>query len=178
MFSDIVALGSATWTVAILTLFAAKIVIRPEEKFLRPLQRSFRAYCLPGSDDQSWSQPELQGLYDKLSILPERERLSVAPQSEFGVQVKLILSHRRCSTLSDLAAEAFPEAENLFELTGKLFDEESIRVQLASVEHFSKYDQSMAAISSSVNGHVYLIVGCETTGISRGDDPLKAIYQE
>jgi hypothetical protein len=176
-YSDIIALGAAAWTTAILTLFAAKLVGKPEEHLLPSIQERYGSYSGPGPD-QEWSQPELRGLHEKLSLLPSGERLHVDPKSDFGKQVKLILAQCRYTKLPDIAAKAFPEAEKLLELSGKLFDEEAILVELVSVDHFSKYDRAMRAVSSSANGVVKLLVGCETKRVPQSEDPLVAIYEE
>jgi hypothetical protein len=160
-----------------LSLFAAKLVGKPKPIPLPTIEGTYGAYSGPGPD-QAWSQPELRGLHDKLSMLPKGERLHVDPKSDFGKQVKLILAQCRYTKLPGLAAQAFPEAEKLLELSSKLFDERSILVELVSVDHFSKYDRAMRAVSSSMKGTVKLLVGCETKGVSQTQDPLLAIYQE
>jgi hypothetical protein len=176
-FSDILALGSASWTVAILSLFAAKLVGKPEEHLLPTAQGTYNAYSGPGPD-QEWSQQELRGLHEKLSLLPKEELLPVDPQSDFGKQVQLILAHCKYTDLPDLSARAFPDAGKLFELTSKLFTERKVIVELVSIKHLSKYDQALRAVSSSVNGTVKLLVGCGSTVAARGEDPLSTIYQE
>jgi hypothetical protein len=177
VYTDIIALGVATWTVAILSLWAGKIVGTPDDKPLSVVEGSFHAYNGSGPD-QKWSQPELQALQDKLSNLPHGERLVVDPNSDFGIQVKLILETCRHADLPDLASRAFPEAQKLLELTRKVFEERTITVKLVSVDHFTKHDRAMRAVSCAVDNKVDLYVGCETKYISRNHDPLPGFYQE
>ena len=177
MYSDVVALAAATWTVAILSLFAGKIVGRPENHIPPTSQGSYHAYSGPGLD-QSWSQPELKGFYDQLEDLPKSERLHVDPNSAFGHQVSQILNRCGYTKLTDLAQRAFPEAEHLLGLSSKLLSEGKVKVELVSIEHFSKYDHTMRAVSSINGTSVNLLVGCKTKCISKGQDPLPAFYQE
>jgi hypothetical protein len=176
-YSDIIALGVATWTAAILSLWAAKMVGSPVERTLGALEGSFRAYSAPGPD-QAWSQPELQSLHDKLTGLSDGERFPVHPESDFGQQVKHILRQWRYTKLPELADRAFPDAEKLLELTEKLFLEGSVNVELVSVDHLIRHDRAMRAVSSEYNGSIRLLVGCETKYIPQNQDPLPGFYQE
>ncbi|KAK0103063.1 hypothetical protein ONS96_005674 [Cadophora gregata f. sp. sojae] len=175
IYSNVVALGVSCWTVAILSLWAGKIVGPPEEK-MQPLSASngaYNAYSSPGADHE-WSQPELQSLYEQLSDLSEKERLLVDPDSEFGSQVKLILEQCSHAELPEIAKRAFPEAETLLKLSIQMFRERFIHVELMSVDHFS--DPSMRAISSVENDQIRLLVACETKRVSKTEDPLQGFY--
>lgn len=177
VYTDIIALGTATWTVAILSLWAGKIVGKPEEKPLSTIDGSFLAFNGIG-EDQKWSQSELQGLQDKLSGLPRGERLVVDPKSSFGTQINLILKKCNYTDLSEMESRAFPEGQKLLDLTGKVFDDGTITVKLVSIDHFAKYDRAMRAVSHTVDNKVELFVGCETKYMSQNHDPLPGFYQE
>jgi hypothetical protein len=138
---------------------------------------AFHAYFAPGAD-QAWSQPELQSLHDKLTGLAKGERFPVDPESDFGKKVKLRLRELRYTELPELAAQAFPEAEKLLELSEKLFKEGSVTLELVSVEHLIKYDRTMRAVSSQINQKICLFVGYETKSVPRNDDPLPQFHQE
>ncbi|CZT05212.1 related to glycosyl transferase [Rhynchosporium agropyri] len=175
LYSNIVALGVACWTVAILSLWAGKIIGPPEDR-IRPLTASdgvYNAYSNPGAD-HAWSQPEMQSLYEQLSDLSDKERLLVDPDSEFGSQVKLILEQCSDTDLSDVAKRAFPDADALLRLSIQMFRERFINVELMSVDHFS--DPSMRAISSVEDDQIRLLVACETKRVSTNEDPLKGFY--
>jgi hypothetical protein len=177
VYADIIALGAATWTVAILSLWAGKIVGKPDAKPLPTIEGHFLAFNGTG-EDQKWSQPELKAFQEKLSGLPQGERLEVDPMSGFGMQIKLILEKCGYTHLSDIESRAFPEAQKHLELTGKVFDYGTITVKLVSVDHFAKYDRAMRAVSHTIDEKVELFVGCETKYISRNHDPLPGFYQE
>jgi hypothetical protein len=177
LYAEIIALGVATWTVAILSLWAGKIVGTPFEIPLCHIEGSFHAYSAPGPN-QAWSQPELQSLHDKLIGLANGERFPVDPESDFGQKVKLILREWRYTELPEIVAQAFPEAEKLLELTEKLFQERSIIVELVSNDHLMKYDRTMRAVSSEINQKIRLFVGCETKSVSRDQDPLPQFHRE
>jgi len=176
-YSDVVALASATWTVAILSLFAGKIIGKFEDHIPLITKGSYDEYSGPGVD-QSWSQPELKGFYHQLEGLPRAEKMHIEPQSASGHQVSRLLNRCGDSKLTDLAQRAFPEAEHLLRLSGKLFNEGKVKIELVSIEHFSKYDHAMRAVSHTGNTSVSLLVGCKTKCISTGRDHPPGFYQE
>jgi hypothetical protein len=178
-YSEIIALGVATWTVAILSLWASKIIRSPED-LPRPQQQpgtQYRAYSTT-SNDQAWSQTEMQSLSMQLSDLPDTERLLVDPEYEFGSQVKLTLGQWRHITLSHLSARAFPDAEELLNLTLKLFRERFLNVELISESYFSRYGESLRAVSSSNDVSLRLQVACDSKRITRNRDPIQGFYWE
>jgi hypothetical protein len=177
VYSDVIALASATWTVAILSLFASKIIGKPENYTPNSSEGSCHVYCGPGPE-QSWSQPELKGLYGQLFELPKSKRLHIDPDSSFGHQVSQILTQCAYTKLTKQAERAFPEAEQLLSLSNKLFKGGQVRVELVSIEHFSRYDHAIRAVSHTDGVEVNLLVGCDTRCISRGQDPLPGFYQE
>ncbi|KUJ17442.1 uncharacterized protein LY89DRAFT_53649 [Mollisia scopiformis] len=178
VYSDIIGLGTATWTAAVLSLWAGRIV-GPSEDVPPPItsqQGTYHAYSGPGSD-QAWSQAELQSLYEQLSELSEKERLKVEPQSEFGRQVNLILAQCRQTELSDLAKRAFPDAETLINTSGKLFNEKVLRVALVSIDHFSEQGRTMRAISSrEQDGSMVIFAACEAKRITQTQNPMESFY--
>lgn len=177
VYSDIIALGSATWTVALLTLWAGKIVGPPEDR-PRPLKSAegiYHAYSGPGPDP-AWSQTELQSLYDTLSDVSDKERLLVDPSSQFGSQVNLIFDQFKHTTLSENTKQAFPEAATILDLAGKLFKQRLLRVELISIDHFLKADKAMRAISCDHETSVRLFVACETKRVVHSQDPLQGFY--
>lgn len=177
IYSDVVALATATWTVAILSLFAGKIIGKPEHHIALITEGSYDAYSGLGID-QSWSQPELKRFYHQLEELPKADRVLVQPHSAFGHQVSQLLDRCGDAKLTNLAHRAFPDAKHLLGLSGKLFNEGKVKVNLISNEHFSKYDHSMRAVSRTGNTSVNLLVGCRIKCISRGQEPLPGFYQE
>ncbi|KAF8850513.1 hypothetical protein BDZ45DRAFT_696705 [Acephala macrosclerotiorum] len=141
VYSDIVGPGTATWTAAILSLWAGRIVGPNDDtpQASSSQNETFRACSGPGSD-QSWSQAELRSLYEQLSDLSKKERLKVEPQSEFGRQVNMVLAYFRQTSLSELAKRAFPDTEALLNLSAKLFNDKVIIAELVSIDHFSELE--------------------------------------
>lgn len=177
MYSDVIALASATWTVAILSLFAGKIIGSPEFYSPTSLDGSCHVYSGPGPE-HSWSETELRGLYDQLSELPKSEKSRIAPDSAFGHHISQVFNQCACTKLTKLAERAFPEAEQLLSLSRKLFRGGQIRVELVPIEHFSRYDHAIRAVSHTDGVEVNLLAGCDNRCISRGRDPLPRFYQE
>jgi hypothetical protein len=179
VYSEIIALGVATWTVAVFSLWASKIIASP--KYLpRPQQHSgtqYRAYSTNGID-QAWSQMEIQSLSMQLSDLPEKERLLVDPEYEFGSQVKWTLGQWRHIKLSHLSERAFPDAEELLNRTMKLFRERFLTIELISDTYFSRYGESLRAVSSSNDISLRLHVACDSKSVSRNRDPIQGFYWE
>ncbi|CAL3973371.1 unnamed protein product [Diplocarpon coronariae] len=174
-YGKIIALGTATWTPAILSLWAGKIV-GPAGGKLRPLSTSngqYNAYSSPGAD-HAWSQPELQSLYDQLSDFSAKEHLVVDPDSDFGGHVKLTLDHCARAEHPELVKRAFPESGALLKLSIKMFRERFIQVELISSDCYS--DPSMRAISSVEGDQIRLLVACETKRFHISHDPLQSLY--
>ncbi|TVY94223.1 hypothetical protein LAWI1_G000823 [Lachnellula willkommii] len=146
-YTDVVALAAATWTVAILSLFAGKIIGKPEHHIALITEGSYDAYSGPGID-QSWSQPELKGFYHQLEELPKADKVLVQPHSAFGHQVSQLLNGCADAKLTDLAQRAFPEAEHLLGLSGKLFNEGKVKINLISNEHFSKVVELLVQVTA------------------------------
>lgn len=179
IYGDIVALGSATWTVAFLSLWAGRIIGPPRDRHrpMKSIKGIYHAYSGPGSDP-FWSQPELQCLYETLSSISDKERLLVEPSSQFGSQVNLIFDQFSHTPLSEHAKRAFPEATTILDLARKLFNQRILHVDLVSIDHFSKSDQAMRAISCAHETFVELIVACEKKRVLSNQDPLQGFYWE
>lgn len=180
VYSEIVGLGTATWTAAILSLWASRIVGLDEDtpQNSPSPNETFRAYSGPGLD-QSWSQAELRSLYEQLSDLSKKERLKIEPHSEFGRQVNTVLAYFRQTNLSEVARRAFPDTETLLNLSAKLFNEKVIIAELVSIDHFSEPGRTMRAISSDGKGEsVRILIACEAKRVTKAEDPLQTFYWE
>ncbi|KAH8802484.1 glycosyl transferase [Xylogone sp. PMI_703] len=177
IYGTIVGLGSATWTVAILCLWPAKIVGGPKDKSEpgKPSNVVYRSYSGPSSSP-SLSQSELESLHKRLSELPEKQRLFVAPDSEFGSHVNLTFERWNHTKLSDLAERAFPESQALLKLASKLFKEQLLTIELVYAGYFSEIDNPLRAVSCIDNGVERLIVSCDPSNVRRNQDPLQGFY--
>ncbi|RFU27099.1 hypothetical protein B7463_g9236, partial [Scytalidium lignicola] len=176
VYSTIIALGSATWTVAILCLFAARIVGGPKDK-TAPTKPDvvYHSYSGPGSST-SLSQAELESLHQRLSELSEKQRLFVAPDSEFGCHVNLTIEQWNHMKLSELAERAFPESQGLLRLASKLFKEQLLTVELVYAGYFSEMDNPVKAVSCVENGVERVMVSFDPSSVKRSQVPLQDFY--
>lgn len=160
IYCEIIALGVAIWTVAIMSLWAARILGPPEDKprLERTNKDTYHSYSALGPDP-SWSQKELQNLFEQVLDLPKSERLLVDPESRLGKEVKHILIQCSHTTLSDLEKKAFPKWEELLTLSRKLFNNRSIMVHLVSLDHFENFGQAMRGVSAFMETSLNLVVG-------------------
>lgn len=109
VWTDVIALGSATWTVAILTMWTAKMGMPPKVDSPVELGKTFHAFTSPW-DDPEWSQQELQTFYENLATLPADTRLKLDPSDHPGVQVKALLESRKEEPRIE---EAFPNSKEI-----------------------------------------------------------------
>ncbi|KAL3424691.1 hypothetical protein PVAG01_03972 [Phlyctema vagabunda] len=177
IYADIIALGVATWTVAVLSLWAAKILGPPERlSTSRSTDKTYRAYSSLGPD-QAWSQPELQGLLEQLTELPENQLLLIDPGSEFGHEVQQVLTEYSHAKLSELAERAFPEAAVLVRSSKAHFLERMITIEVVALRQFSKYN-AMRAVSSINDAKIRVIFGCDIAGITQNEAMVQDFVQD
>ncbi|GKZ26017.1 hypothetical protein AbraIFM66951_006769 [Aspergillus brasiliensis] len=154
LYSEVIGLGSATWTVAILTLFKAKMGMPKKVSSPVELGRVFHAYTAPWSDPE-WSQQELQTFYEKLSLVPSDARLSLNPQAHPGVEVKEILLSRRKETRIE---EAFPKSDDLVNLALGAWGKGEISLELVPVGSLGPGIRALSCSASS-QLHIAICVG-------------------
>jgi hypothetical protein len=157
-YTDVLALGVATWTVAILSLWAVKIVGSSGDRKLATPQGKYHAFRHPGAEDEEWSQPELCTKYNDLKSLPEEELYQIDPSSHLGMQIQEKFNAQKFEGLSTLAKEAFPDIEDLFMKCRVLFQDGIVRLILAP---FGQEERSLLALSHTIRGNARVIVGCE-----------------
>ncbi len=176
IYSDVIALGIASWIVAILSLWAVKIVEKTRDRAIPALQSFYHAITAPGTD-QAWSPHELRMQCDFLLSLPKEMFLYVDPESYLGAQIKLILKASVYNKLSSLAKKSFPEADHLLDRASKAFEEGTVMIELVSMCYLRREDETMRAISWGDHGVVRVFVGCEAKGISEQQVALPDIYK-
>lgn len=176
LYSDIIALGIATWTAAILSLWAVKIVSKTRNRPIPTLEARYHTVSSPGVD-QEWSQHELHIQYDSLLSLPDKLRSPVDPESYLGQQIKLVLKSCTSNKLSSLAKQAFPSTDSLIDRSSKLFEDGIVLIELISVAHLRKDDGSMRAISCESGSIIRVLVGCEARGVSRQQITQAEMYK-
>ncbi|KAL2854894.1 hypothetical protein BJY01DRAFT_205040 [Aspergillus pseudoustus] len=126
IYSQVIGLASATWTVAILSLIPAKMGMPKRVDSPVELGKTFHAYTAPWGDPD-WSQQELQTFYESISLLPAEARLRLQPSSHPGLEVKqLILSRRREPRIE----EAFPHSQELVDTALKAWEAGEVLLEL------------------------------------------------
>ena len=152
-YSGVVALGTTTWTAAILCLWSAKIGM--PEKALPKLDEDahYVAYVKPW-EDPHWSQPELLAMFEKLKRLPVDDLYRVRPMQYPGNEVTALL--RSASPVSDYLTNAFPDCEDILDVAVKAFESGQIAIDLLALDKMTNDTQ---AISARYSGRTQLIVG-------------------
>ncbi|OJJ48200.1 hypothetical protein ASPZODRAFT_14349 [Penicilliopsis zonata CBS 506.65] len=110
-YSSVIGLGTATWTIAILTLWSAGL--RMPNKAVAPdsSEKVYHAFTTSWADPQ-WSQEELQAMYKSLSHIPDEARMKISPDSHPGLEITTLLRSR---TTDPMIGEAFPESSHIIE---------------------------------------------------------------
>lgn len=125
-YSQIIGLGSATWTVAILSLWNAKMGMPHKVDTLVEIGKMYHAFTTPWSDPE-WSQQELQSFYERISLLPADSRFSVHLGAHPGIEIKQALVDRREELRVE---EAFPNSQDIIHQTLSQWEKNDIRVEL------------------------------------------------
>lgn len=177
MYCDVLTLGVACWTAAILSLYYARIKMKAIHKKGKTSKSdngysklapdgTYHAFSNPGKDPLL-SQDELRIIYHNLRAMREEERYRLDPQTHPGLEIKSILLHALGSyreprtALSKFALEAFPEATELLELTAFAFERGTIVVDCVPVAAMADTFPDVRAITYSIQGEVHILVGCE-----------------
>lgn len=182
MYCDVVALGVATWTAALLTLYYARIKTKSEYKTGKKSSSAkqscdnsdgdgiYHAFTNPGKDPLL-SQDELRILFNNLQALREEERYQVDPQTHPGLEIKSVLLHAlgNCreprGSLSKFSLEAFPEAAELLEMTVFAFENGSVIVDCIPMAAMIDAFGDVKAIAYANQGELKIIIGCEMMSV-------------
>jgi hypothetical protein len=193
MYCDVVALGVATWTAAILSLYYARIKSKPINRIGQPLRSGdlsnatspegvYHAFSNPGKDPLL-SQDEMRILYQNLRALREEERYEVDPQTHPGLEIKSVLLHAlgdfrgNRGPLSKFALEAFPEAAELLESAVFAFEHGSVVIDCVPVSAMSDSFADVKAISFACNGSLRIIIGCEMMNVQEQQSSISNFCQ-
>ena len=189
MYCDVTALGVATWTAGILSLYYARIKKRSVRGALHrgdshhvysklSTDGTFHAFTNPGQNPLL-SQGELRIIYDNLSALREEERYQVDPQNHPGLGIKSVLLHalRNCKDgrgqLTRFALEAFPDAADLLEQAILAFENGSIVIDCVPMAVMTEAFSDVRAVSRSFNGDIRIITGCEMVDVLDQQSSIK-----
>ncbi|CAI7604605.1 unnamed protein product [Penicillium crustosum] len=128
LYSQIIGLGSATWTVAILSIWNAKMGMPNKVDSPVELGRTFHAFTTPWSDPE-WSQQELQTFFESYSLLPSDSRFRLNPGVHPGVEIK----NAMMSCKEELRIEeAFPGSKNIVNTAIASWEKGDIVIELVS----------------------------------------------
>ncbi|RDL42046.1 UDP-Glycosyltransferase phosphorylase [Venustampulla echinocandica] len=177
MYCDTVTLGTATWTAAFLSLYYARIKMKSIHKEGHSAASDhgysklapggvYNSFTNPGKDPLL-SQDELRIIFHNLRAMRDEERYQIDPQTHPGLEIKSVLLHALGSlrdprtALLKFALEAFPEAEELLELTTFAFERGTVIVDCVSMAAMTDAFPDVKAVSHFAEGHLRIVVGCE-----------------
>ncbi|KAJ5114874.1 hypothetical protein NUU61_000633 [Penicillium alfredii] len=150
-YSQVIGLGSATWIIAILSLWHAKMGMPNKVDSPVELGKTFHAFTTPWSDPE-WSQQELQSFFEGISLLPPDSRFKVDPTVHPGLEVKgAMLSRREERRIQ----EAFPNAKEITDITISSWDNGEISLELVPL---GSLGPGIRALSYSTGHHLKLAI--------------------
>lgn len=152
LYAQVIGLGAATWTVAILSLWTAKIGMPKKVDSPVELGRTFHAYTTPWADPE-WSQQELQTFYENLSLIPTDSRMRLDPHSHPGTEVKIILRSRR--EVSGIE-EAFPNGNNIVSMAIGAWERQEVCIELVPL---GSLGPGIRALGCTTPNRVFLSIG-------------------
>ncbi|EAW09376.1 glycosyltransferase family 4 protein [Aspergillus clavatus NRRL 1] len=151
VYSQVIGLGAATWTVAILTLLTAKIGMPKKVDSPVDLGKTFHAYTTPWADPD-WSQQELQTFFERISFVPSDSRLKLQPHVHPGLEVKALLLSRREEPRIE---EAFPHSHDLINMALEAWERGEISIELVPT---GALGPSIHALSCSASDQLKLAI--------------------
>ena len=150
-YSQVIGLGAATWTVAILSLLSAKMGMPHKVDSPVELGKTFHAFTTPWTDPE-WSQQELQTFFEGVSLLPAESRFKLHPGTHPGVEIKSVLLSRRQELRIE---EAFPNSKAIVEKVISAWENGDVIIEL--VPHGS-LGPGIRALSCSTETQLRLAV--------------------
>ncbi|OJJ00149.1 hypothetical protein ASPVEDRAFT_70410 [Aspergillus versicolor CBS 583.65] len=151
LYSQVIGLGAATWTVAFLSIIPAKMGMPKRVDSPVELGKTFHAYTAPW-EDPDWSQQELQTFYENISLIPLEARLKLNPAGHPGTEVKqMLLSRRREPRIE----EAFPHSQELVDTALKAWESGEVLIELVPL---GSIGPGIHALSCSAKDHLKIAV--------------------
>ncbi|KAJ5639698.1 Glycosyl transferase family 1 [Penicillium longicatenatum] len=154
IYSEIVGLGVATWSAALLSFWSARLGIPPKSTSLVKLGETFHAFTAPWADAQ-WSQQELQSLFDSILLLPEDDRFGLDPAAHPAIEIKRVLSSHSQDILIE---EAFPNSKSIVDNVISGWDQGEIYVELVSR---SSFRPGIRALSCNIGKQLMIFIGID-----------------
>ncbi|KAI1002392.1 hypothetical protein K3495_g5809 [Podosphaera aphanis] len=181
IYCDVSALGVATWTAAILSLWFARIRTKKPKFNLKILGNNpeydriqgegiYFAFTDPGKDSYL-SQDELRIIFHNLLEIREEERYRIDPEVYPGLEVSSILlralgEYRNPhEEYSKFALEAFPNALELLASAVIALDSGEIIIDIVPIKAMADHFGHLNAISCIKNEKLRIFIGCEAVNI-------------
>ncbi|KAF2666839.1 hypothetical protein BT63DRAFT_481309 [Microthyrium microscopicum] len=157
-YNDVLALGVATWTAAILSFKTAKIGV-PKKLSLddNHTSRSYHAYGGLGID-QKWSQAELEAFYEGVTSGSNREQFLIESDRHPGSEIKALLHSCNEDTLSSVALDAFPNISELIRRIITAWDRGNIVIELITMRDVIPAEADVRALSFFSAGRLHILV--------------------
>jgi len=180
-FCDVTALGVATWTAALLSMYHARINLKSatEDRKTSPPDHTYTKFVpddgyhsLSGYEkDPLLSQDELQLLYNSLSEYDDEEKYRLDPKTNPGREVISVMLNAiencrdACGLLSYFTLEAFPGALEILEQTLSAFENGTVVIDCIPMAKMNF--PRIKALSHVSKGNVKIIMGCEVMNVSQ-----------
>jgi len=167
MYSSVIALATATWMAAILSLRTANVgwpsFGKPKSVSKSSIGRFHYSALGP---DTGFSQRTLRETYDALSALEAEYRFKIDPSTHPGVEVMQILRAQSSAPQPEIVQNAFPSAISLVDEAASLWQSGNITIDLVPARHFLQQEQKLRAVSRLSDGHLHImvLVGLDLTG--------------
>ena len=178
IYSDVIALGVGTWSVAILSIWAVNIIGKTPDVLVKPAEHGYHAIYDIGLDP-AWSQDELRFNFASLRACPSEQRLLLSPDSREGHQIQAIFTETFRAALSKPAIAAFPKFQTLLEASSKSFQHGKVTVELVAMTQVEAAVHSTRAISHSTTSGILILVACNAKSFAtqgQGQLPTLCLY--
>ncbi|KAF2089036.1 glycosyltransferase family 4 protein [Saccharata proteae CBS 121410] len=161
IWTNPIALATATWTAAALSFRTAKVGMPPKPKVSEPQRRKvLRAYG--GSDeDHHWSQSELDAMLQGLNVQSKESSLEIRPAAHPGIEIKAILSSCNEDNLSKQALKAFPNLGSTIAKIVADWEDGRIQIRLVSMKTLTGLTDSINALSCYSGGRLELYIASD-----------------
>ncbi|KAJ5930600.1 Glycosyl transferase family 1 [Penicillium verhagenii] len=152
LYSEVIGLGVATWIAALLSFCSARLGMPPESVSLVKLGKNLHAFTSPWAQI-SWSQQELQSLFDSILLLPEDDRYGLDPTAHPAIEIKSVLLSR---TQEPWIEEGFPNSKSIFDNIISGWHKGEIYVELVSPRSLRP---GIQALSCSIGKQLMIFIG-------------------
>lgn len=176
IYSDVIALGVGTWSVAILSIWAVNIVGKTPDVLVKATEHGYHAIYDTGLDP-AWSQDELRFNFASLLECPAEQRRLLSPDSLEGQQIQAIFTETFRAALSKPVIAAFPDFQMLLEASSKSFQHRKVTVELVAMKQVEAAVHSTRAISRSTTSGILILVACNAKFLdTQGQVPTHCLY--